>query len=177
MMAENEVIAFDDAQDEPTAVAEPSVEETAEPTAPAQEAAEAAQPAPVLNQDVLDMIATLHARLSDLEAAIRAQQVALPGLATKLDRIDDRIYLLETEVSKGAFAAAPAAASGAKEPEGAADDNGMNILTPEAKEKIGEFAGDLREVAKTGAETLADLNEAFSDITSPFKAFTKRGRR
>ncbi len=142
------------------------------------------------NQDVLDMIAQLHARLTDLENDVRACDAELPGMAKRLDRIDDRIYLLETEVESRADAAAaggeapaaPAAVDAPAEeakPAAAAskeddDDNGMNILTPEAKEKIGAFAGDLREVAKTGASTLADINEAISDITSPFKAFTKR---
>ena len=139
------------------------------------------------NQDVLDMIAQLHARLTDLENDVRACEADLPGMAKRLDRIDDRIYLLETEVASRADAAAAggeapaeadAPAEAAKPAEAASkeddDDNGMNILTPEAKEKIGAFAGDLREVAKTGASTLADLNEAISDITSPFKAFTKR---
>ena len=154
-----------------------------------------------LNQDVLDMIEQIRARLVDLEDDVRACNAELPGMATRLDRIDDRIYLLETEVESRAAAAsgegeaaapadaatddAPAEAAPAAKAEAApaakadADedsDNGMNILTPEAKEKIGEFAGDLKVVAKTGAETLADLNEAFSDITSPFKAFTKRRR-
>ncbi|MDO4891290.1 MAG: hypothetical protein Q3963_07985 [Coriobacteriaceae bacterium] len=144
------------------------------------------------NQDVLDMIEQIRARLLDLEEDVRACEAELPGMATRLDRIDDRIYLLETEVASRAKAASepaaaepapasePAAGEPAKEaaPSKAAekddDDNGMNILTPEAKEKIGAFAGDLREVAKTGASTLADINEAISDITSPFKAFTKR---
>ena len=153
------------------------------------------------NQDVLDMIEQIRARLVDLEDDVRACNADLPGMATRLDRIDDRIYLLETEVASRASAAskqeeaaesadakdAPDTADAKDAPakevssEPAAkteaaddDDNGMNILTPEAKEKIGEFAGDLREVAKTGASTLADINEAIADITSPFKAFTRR---
>ena len=147
------------------------------------------------NEDVLAMIAQLRARLQDLEDDVRAFDGDLPGMATRLDRIDDRIYLLETEVASRASASAETPAANADAPQGEAaqapetasepaaakagsdGDNGMNILTPEAKEKLGEFAGDLRSVAKTGAETLADLNEAFSDITSPFKAFTKSGRR
>ena len=139
-----------------------------------------------LNQDVLDMIEQIRARLVDLEDDVRACGVELPGMATRLDRVDDRIYLLEQEVASRADAATESAEPPASEPAAEAapspkpsadkedDDNGMNILTPEAKEKIGEFAGDLREVAKTGASTLADINDAIADITSPFKAFTKR---
>ena len=53
----------------------------------------------------------------------------------------------------------------------------MNILTPEAKEAIGETVGDLREIGRTGLETITELNEAFADIAGPFKSFTRMGRR
>jgi cell pole-organizing protein PopZ len=147
------------------------------------------------NQDVLDMIAQIRARLTDLEEDVRGCEAELPGMATRLDRIDDRIYLLETEVASRAQAAA--AGEQAEEADGAddapttddapaaseskaasdGDDEGMNILTPEAKEKLGETVGDLREIGRTGFETLTEINEAIADITSPFKAFTKMGRR
>jgi hypothetical protein len=152
------------------------------------------------NQDVLDMIAQIRARLTDLEEDVRGCEAELPGMATRLDRIDDRIYLLETEVASRAQAAAageradeadgaddapvtdaPAAAEApaARESKDEADDDGegMSILTPEAKEKLGETVGDLREIGRTGFETLTEINEAIADITSPFKAFTKMGRR
>jgi cell pole-organizing protein PopZ len=147
------------------------------------------------NQDVLDMIAQIRARLTDLEEDVRACEAELPGMATRLDRIDDRIYLLETEVASRAQAAAAGEradeadgaddapttgdAPAASESKAASDDDdeGMNILTPEAKEKLGETVGDLREIGRTGFETLTEINEAIADITSPFKAFTKMGRR
>ena len=147
-----------------------------------------------LNQDVLAMIEQIRARLVDLEEDVRACNVELPGMAKRLDRIDDRVYLLETEVASRVEAAergeepsedskAPATEDSRKLK--AADDDadadgeggGMNILTPEAKEAIGETVGDLREIGRTGLETITELNEAFSDITGPFKSFTKMGRR
>ena len=57
-----------------------------------------------LNQDVLDMIEQIRARLVDLEDDVRACNAELPGMATRLDRIDDRIYLLETEAASRAAA-------------------------------------------------------------------------
>lgn len=150
------------------------------------------------NQEVLDMIAQLRARLIDLEKAVLAFDGDLPGFAQKLDRIDDRVYLLEAEIDKRAAAASasetateegkagdtadsPAAASGrassAASSKSDGDDNGMNILTPEAKEKIGEAVGDMREIGREAAETFSSLNEAFADITEPFKIFGKPGRR
>lgn len=161
---------------------------------------------PQQNQAVLDMIGQLRARLTDLEQDVKAFDGDLSYLATKLDRIDDRVYLLETEVEelarrKAREAAKEEAASEdgaakegseetpetapAKAPEDApakkadddSDDNGLNILTPEAKEKIGETVGDMREIGREAAETFASLNEAFGDITAPFKSFMKPGRR
>lgn len=153
------------------------------------------------NEDVLKMIAQLQARLVDLEADVRAFEGDLPDMAKRLDHVDDRIYLLEVEIeSRAAQAAAgpgqpapapnaaagsPAASAGgegnedAAAPEGSdgSDDGRINILTPEAKEKLGETVGDLREIGRTGAETLSELNEAFSDITAPFKSFMKPRRR
>ena len=57
------------------------------------------------NQDVLDMIEQIRARLLDLEEDVRACEAELPGMATRLDRIDDRIYLLESEVASRSDAA------------------------------------------------------------------------
>lgn len=157
------------------------------------------------------MIKQLRARLVDLEQDVLAFEGALPGMAQKLDRIDDRVYLLETEIAKMAPPAsqpetgeagqpqdatpkegeaasvsgdaaqeqAPADAGVKKDAaeEGGDDDNGMNILTPEAKQKIGETVGDMREIGREAAETFSSLNEAFSDITAPFKSMMKPGRR
>ena len=159
-----------------------------------------------LNQDVIRMIEQIRARLVDLEEDVRACTVELPDMAKRLDRIDDRVYLLETEVASrveaarneqpdaGEQAAGKSAEQPAEQPaekpaatssEKAStaddgdgeDDNGMNILTPEAKEAIGETVGDLREIGRTGLETITELNEAFADIAGPFKSFTRMGRR
>lgn len=144
------------------------------------------------NQAVLDMIGTLRARLADLEQDVRAYEGDLSYLVEKLDRIDDRVYLLETEIEgrdPAALGDAPARETEAAGADGArdvpadatdaedADENGMNILTPEAKAKIGEAVGDMREIGREAAETFSSLNEAFSDITAPFKGFGKPGRR
>lgn len=165
------------------------------------------------NQDVLDMIAQLRARLADLEADVRAFDGDLSSMVAKLDRLDDKVYLLDADLEKqmrenpalrkqaaeeadageladgdpaagedsagqpaeGEGGSAPASEEGTStDSEG---DNGMNILTPEAKAKIGEFTGDMRVIGREAAETFSSLNEAFSDITAPFKSFTKPGRR
>ena len=155
-----------------------------------------------LNQDVIRMIEQIRARLVDLEEDVRACTVELPDMAKRLDRIDDRVYLLETEVASrveaarneqpdaGEQAARESAEQPAEQPAATSsekastaddgdgeDDNGMNILTPEAKEAIGETVGDLREIGRTGLETITELNEAFADIAGPFKSFTRMGRR
>jgi hypothetical protein len=157
------------------------------------------------NQDVLDMIEQVRARLVDLEDAVLAYEGDLPGFADKLDRVDDKVYLLETQIASlnpadadaggagtaggadahgASTAGADAHASGGKTAgnaeEDAGDDEdgeGMNILTPEAKAKIGETVGDMREIGREAAATFSELNEAFADITGPFKTLSGRGRR
>lgn len=55
-------------------------------------------------QAVKDMLAQVRARLIDLEEAIDTYPGDLAGYDTRLDRIDDRIYLLEVELEKRAAA-------------------------------------------------------------------------
>lgn len=159
------------------------------------------------NQSVLDMIGQLKARLSDLEQDVLAFEGDLSYLAVKLDRIDDRVYLLEREVEElaarrsaqdgsgqasggeegatdgiaqaGAQASEePASGESASAPASAArKEESAGILTPEAKEKVGEMVGDMREIGREAAETFSSLNEAFGDIAAPFKSFMKPGRR
>ena len=53
-----------------------------------------------MNQDVLDMIARLHARLDDVTAVVKSCDEDLEGYAKRLDKIDDQIYLIEVEIEK-----------------------------------------------------------------------------
>lgn len=53
-----------------------------------------------MNEQVLKMISTLHARLDDVEAAVRALPSDQPQFAQQLDKVDDKVYLIQCEIEK-----------------------------------------------------------------------------
>lgn len=53
-----------------------------------------------MNENVLQMIDTLHARLDDVSEAVKSLSIEAPEYATKLDKIDDKLYLLQCEIEK-----------------------------------------------------------------------------
>lgn len=53
-----------------------------------------------MNESVKAMIAKLHARLDDLSEVVKEIPFELNGYNKKLDKIDDRIYLIEVELEK-----------------------------------------------------------------------------
>ena len=53
-----------------------------------------------MNENVLQMIGTLHARLDDVSEAVKLLPIEAPEYATKLDKIDDKLYLLQCEIEK-----------------------------------------------------------------------------
>ncbi len=53
-----------------------------------------------MNQDALDMVEKLAARLEDVKEVIEECPCELEGLAKRLDRIDDRLYLVMVDVEK-----------------------------------------------------------------------------
>ena len=53
-----------------------------------------------MNEDVLKMIDTLHARLDDLRDAVVSLPSEAPEYVQKLDKIDDKLYLLQCEIEK-----------------------------------------------------------------------------
>ena len=63
-----------------------------------------------MNEEVLNMVRTLHARLDDVEAAVRALPTDEPQFAQQLDKVDDKVYLIQCEIQKLVPEAAPAPA-------------------------------------------------------------------
>ena len=53
-----------------------------------------------MNEEVLNMVRTLHARLDDVEAAVRALPTDEPQFAQQLDKVDDKVYLIQCEIQK-----------------------------------------------------------------------------
>lgn len=63
-----------------------------------------------MNEEVLNMVRTLHARLDDVEAAVRALPTDEPQFAQQLDKVDDKVYLIQCEIQKLVPEAAQASA-------------------------------------------------------------------
>lgn len=53
-----------------------------------------------MNEDVYKMIDTLHARLDDVRGAVESLNCEAVGYAKKLDKVDDKLYLLQCEIEK-----------------------------------------------------------------------------
>ena len=53
-----------------------------------------------MNEDVYKMIDTLHARLDDVRGAVESLHCEAVGYAEKLDKVDDKLYLLQCEIEK-----------------------------------------------------------------------------
>lgn len=53
-----------------------------------------------MNEDVYKMIDTLHARLDDVRGAVDKLSGEAPEYVGKLDKIDDKLYLLQCEIEK-----------------------------------------------------------------------------
>ena len=125
-------------------------------------------------QSVLSMISQVKARLTDLEKAVNACEGDLTGYAEKLDRIDDKVYLLEVEILKmgeGSGAASPAGQTAESSQSSAAkeSDGDFNIDTDKLKEDAEKAASELSEIYVESKETLTDLKDAIEDITGTIK--------
>ena len=55
-----------------------------------------------MNEDIYQMIDTLHARLDDVRAAVDSLESDAPGFAQRLDKLDDSLYLLQLDLEKHA---------------------------------------------------------------------------
>jgi hypothetical protein len=129
--------------------------------------------AAVLNQDVLEMIETLHARLEDVEAVVRESEFELTDFAAKLDKIDDRIYLLQLEVERFD----PDAASQTEQPAGSSR---FSVPTDvkegltDAAHAAGELVKDVKPVVTELSETMNEIKDAFGITGSIKTPFSKR---
>ncbi len=100
-----------------------------------------------MNEEVLKMIRTLHARLDDVEAAVKALPSEQVQFAKQLDKVDDKLYLIQCEVEKLVPASADAPAS--QQSEGGAAE--ASASTEQSEPAVSE-AADGDSVASAGAD-------------------------
>lgn len=134
-----------------------------------------------MNEDVLKMIETLHARLYDLESAVESLPGEAPQYVKKLDKIDDALYLLQCEVEKEV---AGATCDGDAEADAVDDDVESTDAKP-AKKKEGEFLSEemkgnlvdagraIGSVLRDGKEVVTEISDTVGDLKGVF-SFKKR---
>ena len=119
-----------------------------------------------MNEDVIQMIDTLRARLADLEAVVGASPVELKGYVTKLDEVDTQVYLLQREVE--GFNERAASGEEVVLDQSEHEEGSKSVIPDSVKEGMSDavqMAGDLARDAKpivaeiTG--TVSELKEAF----------------
>lgn len=109
-----------------------------------------------MNEEVLNMVRTLHARLDDVEAAVRALPTDEPQFAQQLDKVDDKVYLIQCEIQKLVPEAAPAPAEQQSDqpadPEKGEADVSAAAATEEGEPSVGAAtAAQKKESAPTAA--------------------------
>lgn len=152
-----------------------------------------------MNQDVLDMIARLHARLDDLTAVVNQCDMDLEGYAKRLDKVDDQIYLIEVELEKRLKHAhnddtekvdnadnVDEKADNSKDEhsesqlvsdKAAESESRRQIISDDMKENFGDATRALGAIYRDGKEAVSELTDAMSDIKSTFDFKGKAPRR
>ena len=118
-----------------------------------------------MNEDVVQMIDTLRARLADLEAVVSQCSIGLEGYGSKLDGIDTEVYLLQCEVES----INERVASGEDVVLGGDDSQESKSVIPDAVKEgmsdavqmAGDLARDAKPIVSEITGTVSELKEAF----------------
>lgn len=133
-----------------------------------------------MNEDIYQMIDTLHARLDDVRAAVDSLDSDAPGYAKRLDKLDDSLYLLQLDLEKHAeFAlreeepSSPAEVdddveqvSKASSPE---TDDEEGFLSDKAKDNIKDAGKTMAGIYRDGKEVVSELSGTMNEIKGLFK--------
>lgn len=121
-----------------------------------------------MNEEVLKMIDTLHARLDDVREAVESLPKEAPQYAEKLDKVDDKIYLIQCEIESYAQSLAQESGEGKeKAPATDADAGAANAnaadgaSSAEEVEEISKAASD--DVSQGASGEDGEKKEIFSD--------------
>lgn len=133
-----------------------------------------------MNEDIYQMIDTLHARLDDVRAAVDSLDSDAPGYAKRLDKLDDSLYLLQLDLEKHAESALqeeqPSLSveedddveqvSKASSPE--TDDEG-GFLSDKAKDNLKDAGKTMAGIYRDGKEVVSELSGTMNEIKGLFK--------
>lgn len=133
-----------------------------------------------MNEDIYQMIDTLHARLDDVRAAVDSLDSDAPGYAKRLDKIDDSLYLLHLDLEKHAESvlqeeqpSSPAEkdddveqVSKASSPE---TDDEEGFLSDKAKDNLKDAGKTMAGIYRDGKEVVSELSGTMNEIKGLFK--------
>ena len=133
-----------------------------------------------MNEDIYQMIDTLHARLDDVRAAVDSLDSDAPGYAKRLDKLDDSLYLLQLDLEKRAESvlqeeeiSSPAEkdddveqVSKASSPE---TDDEEGFLSDKAKDNLKDAGKTMAGIYRDGKEVVSELSGTMNEIKGLFK--------
>lgn len=133
-----------------------------------------------MNEDIYQMIDTLHARLDDVRAAVDSLDSDAPGYAKRLDKLDDSLYLLQLDLEKHAESALweeqPSLSveedddveqvSKASSPE---TDDEEGFLSDKAKDNLKDAGKTMAGIYRDGKEVVSELSGTMNEIKGLFK--------
>lgn len=133
-----------------------------------------------MNEDIYQMIDTLHARLDDVRAAVDSLGSDAPGYAKRLDKLDDSLYLLQLDLGKHAESALQEEepSSSAEEDDNVeqasktsaseADDE-EGFLSDKAKDNLKDAGKTMVGIYRDGKEVVSELSGTMNEIRGLFK--------
>lgn len=133
-----------------------------------------------MNEDIYQMIDTLHARLDDVRAAVDSLDSDAPGYAKRLDKLDDSLYLLQLDLEKHAESALQEEepSSSAEEDDNVeqasktsaseADDE-EGFLSDKAKDNLKDAGKTMAGIYRDGKEVVSELSGTMNELRGLFK--------
>ncbi len=133
-----------------------------------------------MNEDIYQMIDTLHARLDDVRAAVGSLESDAPGFAKRLDKLDDSLYLLQLDLEKHAKSPlqenefSPSAEEDNVEQASKAsalesDEDNESFLSDKAKDNLKDAGKTMAGIYRDGKEVVSELSGTMNEIKGLFK--------
>lgn len=133
-----------------------------------------------MNEDIYQMIDTLHARLDDVRAAVDSLDSDAPGYAKRLDKLDDSLYLLQLDLEKHAESvlqeeeiSSPAEKDDDVEQVSKASssesDDEEGFLSDKAKDNLKDAGKTMAGIYRDGKEVVSELSGTMNEIKGLFK--------
>ena len=133
-----------------------------------------------MNEDIYQMIDTLHARLDDVRAAVDSLESDAPGFAKRFDKLDDSLYLLQLDLEKHAKSPlqenepSPSAEEDNVEqaPKASAsesDEDNESFLSDKAKDNLKDAGKTMAGIYRDGKEVVSELSGTMNEIKGLFK--------